>query len=134
MPSEYPPTRFPAARRQAVREGERPKMIERRPARMRISSIEEGPDAAHRVGKTRIPLAIDEGRTRGRPLQTEKNPYGGGLSRAVRPQESGHAARLDSKTDVVEREPRAELLDETPDFDHATPTTWYVTADASRGA
>jgi hypothetical protein len=72
-----------------------------------------------RILQVTVAPAVDEGEAALRPVQAQDQPHGGGLARAVRPEEPRHPARFDREGQVVHGGLAAVDLGQILRFDHA---------------
>jgi hypothetical protein len=69
------------------------------------------------IGQVGVPDAVERGGADVRRDEAERHPQGGGLPRAVGPEEAGHLPGLDGEAQVVDRTHRAEGLAEAAHLD-----------------
>src|SRR6476646_4813096 len=89
--------------RDAVGLGEREKVVVSGPPGVHRPGLEQCSDLVQRCWMLAIRLAIDDHSTARWRIQPQDQPHGGGLARAVRPEESGDEPRADSEAETVDR-------------------------------
>jgi hypothetical protein len=80
--------------------------------------LEQRADGPQRVRQVAVLLAVDCGGAALRPVKAEDQPHGGGLAGAVRPEEAGDRARLDSEGQMVDCQLVPVALGEVVRLDH----------------
>jgi hypothetical protein len=83
------------ARGNALGLGQEQQVVTGRTAWVHGLGLEQRADRVQGILQVTVAPAVDEGEAALRPVQAQDHPHGGGLARAVRPEESCHPARLD---------------------------------------
>ena len=94
-------------------------MVTGRTAWVHGLGLEQRADRVQRILQVTVAPAVDEGEAALRPVQAQDQPHGGGLARAVRPEEPCHPARFDREGQVVYGRLAAVDLGQILRFDHA---------------
>jgi hypothetical protein len=113
MPREKPPAAADPGR---PRQGQQ--VAAGRQARVHRPGVQQDAELGHWRGHIGVVLAVDTHRPAGRPVQAGDHPHGGGFARPVRPEESGHYARLYHEAQLVHRRLVAVPLGQALNLDH----------------
>ena len=107
------------ARRQTLSLGQEQQVVPGCPPGMHRLGLEQRADRPQRILQVTVTPAVDERDATLRPVKAKDEPHGGGLARAVRPDEPCHLPGLDREGQVVHRRLAAVDFGQIARLDHA---------------